>query len=528
MNSKIFVSIALILSIVTCAILGTVNASAFEQQEINLSAANSTQNYVTPYDTRYIYYENETTSAKNDSISTANIYITEPSVVGSNKRYCERLLRGSISTTDTVDYYQIYVEQNKTYKIKLFGQLSTATVNLDLYLYDADGSQLRRSIISQANASEHILYTHRGTSGNVYIKVQYVSGWSGTNEYTYRLLVNEVVEESYLVQSFFPSQINADYFYNLGRNYPDKITGLIVLTVGYAAKDYTNNTYGVLDYTNRFVPLGELRTAIVRFAEGFTSNPSHTQFVQIAISIVNMPAVISDNSLERSPTIDSLSATQRLNLHGANYANMIKSANDDIVALSSSRVNAVYAAYDSEVDWNTYDNTYAWISGYGSVSGRRNIYVNADCPIAANGAETLTNKGWNYLRLRNVCCNPAFGAYPLPQVATRQAARNWLDFFNWLEKKQSESSGSSTLYTYNALVGLMNSNQYNTTGNFFCLNQIIDYIRNTAYTNQAYNYTNLRNKYGTSLPSSWFTKSTWCMSGTDYQLPAVFSSNTSG
>ena len=98
MNSKIFVSIALILSIVTCAILGTVNASAFEQQEINLSAANSTQNYVTPYDTRYIYYENETTSAKNDSISTANIYITEPSVVGSNKRYCERLLRGSIST----------------------------------------------------------------------------------------------------------------------------------------------------------------------------------------------------------------------------------------------------------------------------------------------------------------------------------------------------------------------------------------------------------------------------------------------
>lgn len=115
-----------------------------------------------------------------------------------------------------------------------------------------------------------------------------------------------------------------------------------------------------------------------------------------------MPAVISDNSLERSPTIDSLSATQRLNLHGANYANMIKSANDDIVALSSSRVNAVYAAYDSEVDWNTYDNTYAWISGYGSVSGRRNIYVNADCPIAANGAETLTNKGWNYLRLRYI------------------------------------------------------------------------------------------------------------------------------
>ena len=215
MNSKIFVSIALILSIVTCAILGTVNASAFEQQEINLSAANSTQNYVTEISNANAYKENETTTAKNDSISTANIYITEPSVVGSNKRYCERLLRGSISTTDTVDYYQIYVEQNKTYKIKLFGQLSTATVNLDLYLYDADGSQLRRSIISQANASEHILYTHRGTSGNVYIKVQYVSGWSGTNEYTYRLLVNEVVEESYLVQSFFPSQINADYFYNL-------------------------------------------------------------------------------------------------------------------------------------------------------------------------------------------------------------------------------------------------------------------------------------------------------------------------
>ena len=112
MNSKIFVSIALTLSIVTCAILGTVNASAFEQQEINLSAANSTQNYETPYDTRYIYYENETPSAKNDSISTANIYITEPSVVGSNKRYCERLLRGSISTTDRVDYYQLYVEQN--------------------------------------------------------------------------------------------------------------------------------------------------------------------------------------------------------------------------------------------------------------------------------------------------------------------------------------------------------------------------------------------------------------------------------
>ena len=54
MNSKIFVSIALILSIVTCAILGTVNASAFEQQEINLSAANSTQSYVSLDNTYYL------------------------------------------------------------------------------------------------------------------------------------------------------------------------------------------------------------------------------------------------------------------------------------------------------------------------------------------------------------------------------------------------------------------------------------------------------------------------------------------
>ena len=117
MNSKIFVSIALILSIVTCAILGTVNASAFEQQEINLSAANSTQNYVTEISNANAYKENETTTAKNDTIQTANIYITSPTAT--NVRYCERILVGNVSISDSTDFYQIYVENGKTYKIKL-------------------------------------------------------------------------------------------------------------------------------------------------------------------------------------------------------------------------------------------------------------------------------------------------------------------------------------------------------------------------------------------------------------------------
>ena len=108
MNSKIFVSIALILSIVTCAILGTVNASAFEQQEINLSAANSTQSYVSLDDTYYLYREVE----PNDSIATANIRISQD-----NQRINERVLIGYVSQSDPADYYEIYVRAGTTYKI---------------------------------------------------------------------------------------------------------------------------------------------------------------------------------------------------------------------------------------------------------------------------------------------------------------------------------------------------------------------------------------------------------------------------
>ena len=518
-NCKIL-SIILALSIVTCAIIGTVNASAFEQQEINLSATAASQSYVTSLENRLIYEENETASAKNDSISTANIYITGPDAPSGYKRYCERLLRGSISTTDIVDYYQIYVEQGKRYKIKLFGQLATATVDLDLYLLDASGNELKKSKISQANASEHIMYTHSGESCNVFIKVQYITGWSGTGEYTYRLLVNETVDDSYLIQSFFPSQIHGEYFYNLGRNFPDKIGGLIILTVGYGAKNYPSNTYGVLDYAGYFVTMEELRAAVLRFVEGFNSNPSHTQFVQLAISLVNMPTYNVNYSLESSTSSDSLSVSQRLNGHGVSYANMIKMANSNLASLSSSRVTDIYAAYDSEVNWNTYDNTYAWISGYGSVSGKQNIYVNADCPISASGAEGNVNS-WNYLRLRNVCCNPNFNAYPLPQIATQQAARNWLDFFNWLEKKKAEIGSASAQYSYNAPVGVMNNNQYKPDENLFCLNYIVNYMKQ-VYVNRATSYPHLHNAYGSSLPSSWFTKSTWCTTGNDYQLLPMF------
>ena len=451
------------------------------------------------------------------SIATANIRISQD-----NQRINERVLIGYVSQSDPADYYEIYVRAGTTYKIKL---TPVGDNNLDLYLYNSSGVLVAQSKSTQTGISEHITYSAT-TSRKLYIKVQ---NTSGTANCQYRLFVNETATESSLVQSLFPTMITEDYFEKMGKRCPDNASGIVVLTLGYAAKDYGSNTYGVWAYNNSFISLSKLKDAVIEFVNVYNSNPNHTRNIQIAVSIVNRNAPKAEHSLELTTAGDGLTVSNRLRNHGISYANMIKELNAEVAALTgTNRVTGVFAGYDSEVDWNTYDNTYAWISGYGSVSGRRNIYVNADCPIAANGAETLTNKGWNYLRLRNVCCNPAFGAYPLPQVATRQAARNWLDFFNWLEKKQSESSGSSTLYTYNALVGLMNNNQYNTTGNFFCLNQIIDYIRNTAYTNQAYNYTNLRNKYGTSLPSSWFTKSTWCMSGTDYQLPAVFSSNTSG
>ena len=124
MNSKIFVSIALILSIVTCAILGTVNASAFEQQEINLSAANSTQSYVT-MDDGYLYREVE----PNDSIATANIRISSD-----GQRVDERVLIGYVSPQDSVDFFEIYVQSGHTYRIKLTPYRSTP--NLDLFLYD--------------------------------------------------------------------------------------------------------------------------------------------------------------------------------------------------------------------------------------------------------------------------------------------------------------------------------------------------------------------------------------------------------
>lgn len=144
MNSKIFVSIALILSIVTCAILGTVNASAFEQQEINLSAANSTQSYVTMDDTNYLYREVE----PNDSIATANIRISQ-----GNQRINERVLIGYVSQSDPADYYEIYVRAGTTYKIKL---TPVGDNNLDLYLYNSSGALVSQSKSTQTGISEHI------------------------------------------------------------------------------------------------------------------------------------------------------------------------------------------------------------------------------------------------------------------------------------------------------------------------------------------------------------------------------------
>ena len=502
MNSKIFVSIALILSIVTCAILGTVNASAFEQQEINLSAANSTQSYVSLDDTYYLYREVE----PNDSIATANIRISQD-----NQRINERVLIGYVSQSDPADYYEIYVRAGTTYKIKL---TPVGDNNLDLYLYNSSGVLVAQSKSTQTGISEHITYSAT-TSRKLYIKVQ---NTSGTANCQYRLFVNETATESSLVQSLFPTMITNSYFEKMGKRCPDNASGIVVLTLGYAAKNYKENEYGVYSYSGAFVSFDALKIAINSFVSGYNANPRHTKNISIAVSIVNMKAPNSDYSLESNKS-DGLTILQRLKNHGKAFANAIKEANNAVVALTgTNRVTGVFAGYDSEVDWNTYDNTYAWISGDGSVSGRRNIYVNADCPIAANGAETLTNKGWNYIRLRNVCCNPAFRAYPLPQVATRQAARNWLDFFNWLQKKYVEATGSAqSLYYYNDPVGFMNTNQVDTTAHFFDIKYIIAYFK-SVYPDTTYNYTYLRNKHGASLPSSWFANSTWNMVGNFYQL----------
>ena len=175
MNSKIFVSIALILSIVTCAILGTVNASAFEQQEINLSAANSTQSYVSLDNTYYLYREVE----PNGSIATANIRISQD-----NQRIDERVLIGYVSQSDPADYYEIYVRAGTTYKIKL---TPVGDNNLDLYLYNSSGVLVAQSKSTQTGISEHITYSAT-TSRKLYIKVQ---NTSGTANCQYRLFVNE-------------------------------------------------------------------------------------------------------------------------------------------------------------------------------------------------------------------------------------------------------------------------------------------------------------------------------------------------
>ena len=516
MNSKIFVSIALILSIVTCAILGTVNASAFEQQEINLSAANSTQSYVTEISNANAYKENETTTAKNDTIQTANIYIT--SQTATNVRYCERILVGNVSISDSKDYYQIYVEYGKTYKIKLIPV--TKNVDINLHLYSASGALLASSALATAYSSEYITYTASST-GNVYIKVSYSSGLSGTATCNYRLLVNEIVGYSNLVQSLFPGIIRNDYFQDLGRNYVDNSSGIVVLTVGYAGKNYGTGDYGVVDYCGNFVTMSQLKEAIVYFAMGYSNNTNHTQLIGIAVSIVNRPANSSNSkySLEKSSANDGLSVSQRLNSHGIAYANMIKEAAASIVIpFASNRISNVYAAYDSELDWNTYANTYSWISGYGSVASRPKIYVNSNCNISLPNAENTTTNGWNFLNLRNVCCNPSLNAYPMPQAATRLAGRNWLTFFNWLQEKQNDATGSSvSLYSYNTPIGFMNNNLYDSSQGFYTIRYITDYIKNDAYLDTQYNYSSLKNKYGSSLPDAWFADSTWCISGNYYQ-----------
>ncbi len=509
MNSKIFVSIALILSIVTCAILGTVNASAFEQQEINLSAANSTQNYVTMDDTNYLYREVE----PNDSIATANIRISQ-----GNQRIDERVLIGTVGPFDKTDYFEIYVEKGKTYKIKLISL--TPALNLYLYLQNIDGVTAGISINGTTGSTKHITYTAK-ESRKLYVKVYYATS-NGTEVCRYRLMINETVDSSFLIQSFFPPAIDATYFRTLGEKYPDNASGIVVLTVGYGAKDIANSLNGVIAYDGHFSTLEELKTAIIEFAKGYSNASNHTNNIEIAVSIVNknVPSDYYDFSLECINGADGLTPTQRLNNHGKAYAQMIKEANEAVLNLAApSRVSRVCAAYDSELNWNTYNNTFAWISGYGSVSLKQNIYVNANCNIDANGAEITTENGWNYLHLKNVCANPGFLAFPLPQSATQKSARNWLDFFNWLEKKHTESFNTldKLLYAYNMPVGFMNNNIVSARENILSLKQIVKYTAE-VYNDTRYDYAYLRAKHGAALPQSWFEKSTWCTSGNYYQL----------
>ena len=328
MNSKIFVSIALILSIVTCAILGTVNASAFEQQEINLSAANSTQNYVTMDDTNYLYREVE----PNNSIATANIRISQ-----GNQRINERVLIGYVSQSDPADYYEIYVRAGTTYKIKL---TPVGDNNLDLYLYNSSGGLVAQSKSTQTGMSEHITYSAT-TSRKLYIKVQ---NTSGTLNCQYRLFVNETATESSLVQSLFPPMITEDYFEKMGKRCPDNASGIVVLTLGYAAKDYGGNTYGVIPYYGDFVSLNYLKTAVSKFVNGYNSNPNHTRNIQIAVSIVNKNAPKAEYSLELTTASDGLTVSNRLRNHGISYANMIKELNAEVAALTgTNRVTGVFA-----------------------------------------------------------------------------------------------------------------------------------------------------------------------------------------
>jgi len=84
---------------------------------------------------------------------------------------------GSLSTSDTNDYFKITLPAGKT----LSATLTPASgKDFDLYLQNSSGTQLRASE-NGAGAVDSFTYTNSGSSSiTVYVRVLYYSGTSGT------------------------------------------------------------------------------------------------------------------------------------------------------------------------------------------------------------------------------------------------------------------------------------------------------------------------------------------------------------
>jgi hypothetical protein len=166
------------------------------------------------------------------------------------------------------------------------------------------------------------------TVGTYYIRVHKMSGNSSSNYKLYAQTTGVTYNYSFYVEN----PTSSSYMQVLGRDYAYNISAPVILHFGQADKSGTD--YGVWSFAGSHITFSQIQTAVSNFIIGYNVNPKHTNSIQILVAISNYKGTSLANTTD--------------------YTNMGTAFKNGISSISvSGYVNAIYGAFDAEMDWNS-------------------------------------------------------------------------------------------------------------------------------------------------------------------------------